>query len=418
MYGRKYMGIERATFLIDAGGGQGVAQGEGAGPRRRGARRRTRAVAGTSWTVANPRSATGGARDLVVFDDAARAVARIAEIYEGSAVALRSAFGAFRADDLGSAPDAPYPYVGLAVGLDDLAIDARLAFGVVLDPGIYGTTLTRPDLFGDYYREQLGLLMERHRVPVVVGRGPRSIPLPFVAEHDHAASAEAGACARCTTQLRAARPRRHRRCASPTAPGAPARGEPRAAGAVHRRARRLLAAAAAPLHRHDARALPALRAVHQLPALRRRVRALVARHGRSRKGDDYDRFVEPGNVIDAATARRATETDRGTPPAHLPQMPAYHLTRPDRQRRHHGQHRRRPVQRQDDHRPHRRAAAACWLMLGHCAGLRTQPAARRLRARPRLCARGPRARRGPAALGAGAAARRGAGGAAGGGRAT
>ena len=133
----------------------------------------------------------GGARDLVVFDDAGRAVARIAEIYEGSAAALRERFAAFRADDPGSAPDAPYPYVGLAVGLDDLAIDARLAFGVVLDPGIYGTTLTRPDLFGDYYREQIGLLMERHRVPVVVGRGPRSIPLPFVAEHATAGVTEA-----------------------------------------------------------------------------------------------------------------------------------------------------------------------------------------------------------------------------------
>ncbi len=56
-------------------------------------------------------------------------------------------------------------------------------------------------------------------------------------------------------------------------------------------------------------------------------------------------------------------------------------------------------------RPH------AWLMLGHCAGLRNTPAARRLRAGPRLCARGPRARRRPAALGADPAAGRGAGGA-------
>ena len=39
LYGRKYMGIERATFLIDKTGtrGQGLAQGEGARPCRRGA---------------------------------------------------------------------------------------------------------------------------------------------------------------------------------------------------------------------------------------------------------------------------------------------------------------------------------------------------------------------------------------------
>ncbi len=39
MYGRKYMGIERATFLIDkdGGGARRLAQGQGAGPRRRSA---------------------------------------------------------------------------------------------------------------------------------------------------------------------------------------------------------------------------------------------------------------------------------------------------------------------------------------------------------------------------------------------
>ena len=37
MYGRKYMGMERATYLIGADGRvlQGVAQGQGARPRRR-----------------------------------------------------------------------------------------------------------------------------------------------------------------------------------------------------------------------------------------------------------------------------------------------------------------------------------------------------------------------------------------------
>jgi hypothetical protein len=51
----------------------------------------------------------------------------------------------------------------------------------------------------------------------------------------------------------------------------PARRRPAAAGAVHRAAGGLLAAPAAPLHRHRARALPELRAVHELPVLHRRV---------------------------------------------------------------------------------------------------------------------------------------------------
>ena len=37
-----------------------------------------------------------------------------------------------------------------------LNLDGRLAYGALHDPGIYGTTLTHPRLFGDYYRTQLG----------------------------------------------------------------------------------------------------------------------------------------------------------------------------------------------------------------------------------------------------------------------
>ena len=48
--------------------------------------------------------------------------------------------------------------------------------------GVYGTTLTRPDLFADYFRDQIERLMRYHRVPVVVGTSRRPIPLPFVIE--------------------------------------------------------------------------------------------------------------------------------------------------------------------------------------------------------------------------------------------
>ncbi|MFX6119144.1 hypothetical protein ABTE85_23020, partial [Acinetobacter baumannii] len=44
------------------------------------------------------------------------------------------------------------------------------------------TTVTRPDLFADYYRDQIERLMRYHRVPVVVGTSRRPIPLPFVIE--------------------------------------------------------------------------------------------------------------------------------------------------------------------------------------------------------------------------------------------
>ena len=133
---------------------------------------------------------------------------------------------------------------------------------------------------------------------------------------------------------------------------------------------------------------------------------------------DYIAFVEPGNVVTRRAACRARAGDElGDAPPRLPQMPAYHLVRADRSGITMVNIGVGPANAKTitDHiavlRPH------AWIMLGHCAGLRNTPAARRLRAGPRLCARGPRAGRGPAAVGADPGAGRDAGGAgAGGGR--
>jgi AMP nucleosidase len=80
------------------------------------------------------------------------------------------------------------------------------------------------------------------------------------------------------------------------------------------------------------------------------------------------RWWLPGGIHQPARRWRALE---GSSPApwHRFQMPAYHLIR-RRRRRHAGQHRRRPLQRQEHHRPSRGAAPHCWLMIGHCGGLR------------------------------------------------
>ena len=40
---------------------------------------------------------------------------------------------------------------------------AQLSYGFVAGPGRYETTLTRPDLYGDYYLEQFGLLLRNQR---------------------------------------------------------------------------------------------------------------------------------------------------------------------------------------------------------------------------------------------------------------
>src|SRR5207244_5466314 len=121
---------------------------------------------------------------LESFTDADAATARITAIYDEGVARIRRAF--HRADPGSGAADGRYPFVGISVGVANLETDARLSYGVLLDPGFYGTTLTRPDALGDYYREQIRLLLENHRVPVVVGIRDRIIPLPFVVPgHPH-----------------------------------------------------------------------------------------------------------------------------------------------------------------------------------------------------------------------------------------
>ena len=86
----------------------------------------------------------------------------------------------------------------------------------------------------------------------------------------------------------------------------------------------------------------------------------------------YEAFVEPGNVVTRRSdlAPQAEDAE-GTPPPRLPQMPAYHLVRGDRAgitmvNIGVGPSNAKTI---TDHiavlRPH------AWIMLGHCAGLRT-----------------------------------------------
>ncbi len=85
------------------------------------------------------------------------------------------------------------------------------------------------------------------------------------------------------------------------------------------------------------------------------------------RGETYVALVGPGDVI---TSKHGRARDSGDPPMHLPQMPAYHLTRADRDgitliNIGIGASNAKTI---TDHlaviRPH------CWLMIGHCGGLR------------------------------------------------
>ncbi len=309
----------------------------------------------------------GLAQSLQTFTDADQAVARIEEIFARSADTIRSAFAALTRPEGPklSATGANYPYVGLQVGLADLRIDARLSYGALLDPGVYGTTLTRPDLFADYYREQLALLMEHHRVPVVVGVSERQIPLPFIVEDSTADITEAQLAAMqelfalpdlSATDDSIANGTRH------TPPGRP---KPlalfeaeRVDYSLHR-----IAHYTATSPRHVQRFILLTNYQRYVDAFRLYARQQVE------DGDTYTHFVEPGDVV-TPNARLVRDHPSGAPVTHLPQMPAYHLVAPDRSgisliNIGVGPSNAKTI---TDHlavlRPH------CWLMLGHCAGLR------------------------------------------------
>ncbi|MFM8679350.1 MAG: hypothetical protein ACKOGH_07015 [Alphaproteobacteria bacterium] len=133
--------------------------------------------------MAASREGHPGARDLVAFRDPDEALGRVQALYAAAADGIRARLARFAA----GAPDvdlpaAAYPYVGIDVPAGALNIDARVAYGAALDAGSYASTLTRPDLFASYYRDQFRRIVAHHGVELLVGTSDRPIPLPFVAE--------------------------------------------------------------------------------------------------------------------------------------------------------------------------------------------------------------------------------------------
>jgi len=75
-----------------------------------------------------------------------------------------------------------YPYVAAHIKPENLNVDARLSFGVAIDPGIYGTTVTHPGIFEDYYKEQFDSMIQHHDISIYVGESFEEIPFPFADE--------------------------------------------------------------------------------------------------------------------------------------------------------------------------------------------------------------------------------------------
>ena len=118
------------------------------------------------------------------FRDPDAAVQRLMELYKQATEFLCRTF----ADALdGGMPEtryrAFYPEIRLTTSSFALT-DNRLSFGHVSEPGRYATTVTRPDLFANYLRQQLALLMKHHDVPVWIGPSATPMPVHFAVAND------------------------------------------------------------------------------------------------------------------------------------------------------------------------------------------------------------------------------------------
>jgi AMP nucleosidase len=299
-----------------------------------------------------------------VHNDAGEAVADLQARYGAATGFLRSRFAEVMN---GAAPQgryrAYYPYVGLTTS-SYAAVDSRLSFGHVAEPGRYETTITRPDFFAEYLRQQIGLLIQNHGMPVRVGTSDTPIPLHFAMEED--AHVEGSIAETLHRPLRDhfdvpdlntmddhivnGRFRRGPDGARPLAPFSAQRVDYSLARLSH-----YTATSASHFQNH------VLFTNYQFYMDEF---VMLAKAALSDPASGYEALVEPGNVV---TTREGTT---GTPAARLPQMPTYHLIRPN-----HsgitmvnigiGPSNAKTI---TDHvavlRPH------VWLMLGHCAGLR------------------------------------------------
>lgn len=118
------------------------------------------------------------------FTDPKKAVVRLNELYAASVRFLSENFVAALRD---GQPDARfrafYPEIRLTT-TTHAKMDSRLSFGHVAEPGIYATTVTRPDLFQSYLEQQIDLLLKSHGVPVVIGTSDTVIPVHFAVAND------------------------------------------------------------------------------------------------------------------------------------------------------------------------------------------------------------------------------------------
>ncbi|BCH25947.1 AMP nucleosidase [Mesorhizobium sp. L-8-3] len=305
------------------------------------------------------------------FTDARQAVATLKILYDRNTAFLRDSF-----KQLGEGRDnsrrfrAFYPEISVSTS-SFAQVDSRLAYGHMPSPGHYSTTITRPDLFENYLVDQLRVIMRNHGVPVTVSESETPIPVHFAfVEGTYVDGSIADNIKRPLRDMFDVPDLNGTDDLIANGTFEPIPGEPlplapftaqRIDYSLHR-----LSHYTATSPRHFQNFVLFTNYQFYVDEFCAHARDLMAQGG-----GGYSAFIEPGNLV--TRAGDTAPSDGGSPPR-LPQMPAYHLTKPG-----HGGITMVNIgvgpsnaKTITDHiavlRPH------AWLMLGHCAGLRNSQA--------------------------------------------
>jgi AMP nucleosidase len=309
------------------------------------------------------------------FNDAALALNQVARIYDAGIAHLRQAMLKFvQGDDSLGHVRACYPFVRIhtdTVSRMPNADTSRLSYGFVAGPGRFETTLTRPDLYRNYYLEQFSLLLQNHGVELEVGISALPIPVHFsFAENDHVEgtmTAQRRMLMRDVFDLPdlAAMDDGIANGTYEPKPGEPQPlalfTAPRVDYSLHR------------LRHYTGTGPEHFQNFVLFTNYQFYIDEFIAlgRAEMAQADSAYIAFIEPGNLITRRTGLPAQEADAlGKEPPRLPQMPGYHLVRADGSGLTMVNIGVGPANAKNitDHiavlRPH------AWIMLGHCAGLR------------------------------------------------
>lgn len=301
------------------------------------------------------------------FKDAAEAVEHLIFLFDRATDFLRENF---KSAAQGSMPTnrvrAFYPELRFEMS-SHVRVDTRLSYGFVARPGKYKTTITRPDLFRHYLEHQIDLLIKNHGLEVEIAESDQPIPLHF-AFYDgaHVEGALPDSAERTLRDvfdvpdlavMDDAISNGTYRAKDGFEPLAPFTA-PRVDYSLHR-----LQHYTATAPRYFQNFVLFTNYQFYIDGFAQMAKELI-----NDPNSGYVAFVEPGNLITYAGDKEPRE---GVAPPRLPQMPAYHLLREDNSgitmvNIGVGPSNAKTI---TDHiavlRPH------AWLMLGHCAGLRS-----------------------------------------------